>query len=542
MPPKTSQHSKSNDPNNDPQTSGPRIRRALIAVADKSGLTDFAQQLAALDIEIISTGGTAQVLRDHNIPVREVQEITGFPEIMGGRVKTLHPLVHGGILGRRDVEEDQEAMREHDIHGIDLVVVNLYRFEETVRGGASFEDAIEQIDIGGPTMVRAAAKNHEHVAIVVNPERYEAISAELQAGSASLSGETRKALALEAFQRTAAYDAAISNWFGSQLHEQELPRVYTEQWQRIGELRYGENPHQRAAWYGREDGGDFSLGRAKVIEGKAISYNNLLDVSAAIECMRALQGPAAVIVKHCLPCGAAEADNLGTAFERALDGDRVSAFGGIAAFSEPLDPDTAARFATRDHFFEVVYAPCFEPGTEDVIRNGAKWGKNCRLIEGGEREAEVARPLEIRSVPGALLVQEWDRPMAATEQFEVVSKRKPTDAEWQDLLFAWRVVPFVRSNAILLAANRAVIGAGAGQPSRVDAVAIACRKAGERSRGAVLASDAFFPFPDGVEVAAEAGVRAVIQPGGSIRDDKVVEAADAADMALVVTGERHFKH
>lgn len=496
----------------------------------------------ALDIEIISTGGTAQVLRDHNIAVKEVQEITGFPEIMGGRVKTLHPLVHGGILARRDLDEDQEAMRDHGIEGIDLVVVNLYRFEETVRGGAAFDDAIEQIDIGGPTMVRAAAKNHAHVAIVVNPERYPSIAAELQEHDGTLDETTRRELALEAFQRTAAYDAAISNWFGEQLHGDELPRVYTEQWTRKSELRYGENPHQKAAWYSRADGGDFSLGDAKVIEGKAISYNNLLDVSAAIDCMRALEGPAAVIVKHCLPCGAAEADDLGTAFDRALDGDRVSAFGGIAAFSEPLDPETAARFATRDHFFEVVYAPRFEEGTEEVIRKGAKWGKNCRLIEGGEVQAERARPLEIRSVPGALLMQEFDRPLAQREQFEVVSERQPTDAEWQDLLFAWRVVPFVRSNAILLAAQRAVVGAGAGQPSRVDAVAIACRKAGDKSQGAVMASDAFFPFPDGVEVAAAAGVRAVIQPGGSIRDDKVIDAANAAGMALVITGERHFKH
>lgn len=513
-------------------------RRALLAVADKTGITDFAARLTQLQFEIISTGGTARTLRDAGIPVRDVSDVTRFPEMLGGRVKTLHPMIHGGILARRDLEEDLAALREHQITPIDLVVVNLYPFEEKVAAGAQGLEAIEEIDIGGPTLIRAAAKNHAHTAVVVSPDRYQTVGDELE-NSGSISEATRAALALEAFQRTAAYDAAISNWMGRQ--HSDFPSTHTEQWHKMGELRYGENPHQAAAWYRRDDGGDFSLAHATIQGGKAISYNNLLDGAAAIECAKGLNGPGAVVIKHCIPCGAAEHDDLEEAFRRAVAGDSLSAFGGILAFNEPVTAALAAKIATPDHFFEVIHAPKFEDGAIQAIVEGAKWGKNCRIIEGGAQSGSSS-PWEVRSIPGAVLVQGRDQHRAQRDDFRVVTQRQPTDEEWRDLLFAWRVVPFVRSNAILLASNRAVVGVGSGQPSRVDAVLLACRKAGERAQNSVLASDAFFPFPDGVESAASAGVRAVIQPGGSIRDESVIAAADAADMALVLTSERHFRH
>lgn len=517
-------------------------RKALIAVSNKARLPEFASRLVRLDFEIISTGGTARALREADVPVTEVQEITGFPELLDGRVKTLHPRLHGGILARRDLETHRAALAEHSIPTIDLVVVNLYPFEERTAAGVTFAEAIEEIDIGGPTLMRAAAKNHAHVGVVVSPDDYGLVLEELEAHGGELRPETRRRLALAAFRRTAAYDAAISNWLGAQ-EEGDFPAVRTEQWSRLGMLRYGENPHQRAAWYRRTDGGDYSLAMARRQGGKELSYNNLLDGAAAIECVRALSGPAAVIVKHCLPCGAAEADDLAMAFRRAHAGDPVSAFGGIVAFNRPLDRATAGLLATAEHFFEVIHAPRFLDGAIEALHAGARWGKNCRLIEGGEQPATTTLPpLELRSLPGALLLQDADRPQATRDSFRLVGRTPIDEDTWQDLLFAWRVIPFVRSNGILLAHGRQVVGVGAGQPSRVDAVHIASRKAGERAAGAVLASDAFFPFPDGVEAAAIAGVRAVIQPGGSMRDEAVIEAADRAGVAMVFTGERHFKH
>ncbi|MFQ5654677.1 MAG: bifunctional phosphoribosylaminoimidazolecarboxamide formyltransferase/IMP cyclohydrolase [Planctomycetota bacterium] len=517
-----------------------RIERALIAVSDKEGIVELAARLEALGVEILSTGGTARTLREGGVTLREVQDVTGFPEMMGGRVKTLHPRIHGGILARRDEPEDQSDLAEHNIPAIDLVVVNLYPFERRVAEGISARDAIEEIDIGGPALIRAAAKNHEHVAVVVDPGRYPSLLEELERGPGSLGAGTRRSLAEEAFQRTAAYEAAIANWFGEE-REGAFPSVWTEQWRKVEELRYGENPHQAAAWYRRADGDSVALPEMRFLGGKDLSYNNLLDTAAAVECAAALQGPAAVIVKHCLPCGAAERAEIDSAFEAALEGDPLSAFGGILALTEPLSAELAGRIATAGLFFEVMHAPRFLPGAEDAIREGARWGKSCRLLEGGRVDGRGI-PRQVRSVPGALLMQEGDRPAVEREELKVVSSRPPTEQEWLDLLFAWRVVPFVRSNAILLAREWAVTGVGAGQPSRVDAVAIACRKAGERAAGSVLASDAFFPFSDGIEAATAAGVTAAIQPGGSVRDRAVIEAADRAGMALLHTGERHFRH
>ncbi|MDE0960264.1 MAG: bifunctional phosphoribosylaminoimidazolecarboxamide formyltransferase/IMP cyclohydrolase [Planctomycetota bacterium] len=518
-----------------------KIERALIAVSDKQGVVELCATLQQLGVEILSTGGTAAVLQAGGITVRPVEAVTGFPEMMGGRVKTLHPRVHGGLLARRDVEGDLESCHEHGIPPIDLLVVNLYPFEQTVAAGASFEETVEQIDIGGPAMVRAAAKNHRDVAVVVDPEKYPALIAELKEQECQLSGSTRVDLALEAFRRTAAYDASISNWLGQQV-EGAFPESVTEQWTRVGPLRYGENPHQEAAWYQRNDGDSFSIADATCHGGKALSYNNILDASAAIECCRGLAGPAAVVVKHCLPCGAAERQSSGAAFEAALAGDPVSAFGGILALSEPLDEELAGRIATSELFFEVIHAPKFLPGAIQAIRDGVKWGRSCRMLEGGETGEQDTLPIEIRSVPGAMLLQTRDRNLQQRADFTIASQREPTDQEWQDLLFGWRVLPHVRSNGILLAHHRAVMGVGAGQPSRVDAVEIACRKAGDRCKGSSLASDAFFPFPDGVEAAISSGVTAVIQPGGSIRDGAVIEVADAAGIAMVFTGERHFRH
>lgn len=517
------------------------VKRALIAVSDKSGIVELCSCLAQMGIEIVSTGGTAATLREGGIEVQAVEDITGFPEMMAGRIKTLHPRIHGGLLARRHETSDMESCHEHGITPIDLLVVNLYPFERTVAAEASFEETVEQIDIGGPAMVRAAAKNHHDVAVVVEPDRYQSIIGELEETGGALSAATRKDLALEAFRRTAAYDGSISNWLGQQI-EGAFPEAVTEQWTRVGELRYGENPHQQSAWYRRNDGDAFSIADVTCYGDKELSYNNLLDASAAIECCRGLQGPAAVVVKHCLPCGAAERQSSAEAFEAALAGDPISAYGGILALSEPLDVDLAKRLATKDLFFEVIHAPEFLPGAREALRDGVKWGRSCRMLEGGETGQEDASAVEIRSVPGAMLLQTRDRPQRHRDQFEVVTERQPTDQEWQDLLFGWRVLPHVRSNGILLANQRAIMGVGAGQPSRVDAVHIACTKAAQRSAGCSLASDAFFPFADGVEAAIEAGVTAVIQPGGSIRDKAVIKVADAAAIAMVFTGERHFRH
>ncbi len=519
------------------------IRRALIAVADKSGLAELAAGLARHKVELISTGGTAAALRQAGAAVREVAEVTGVPEMLGGRVKTLHPRIHGGILARREVAEDLAALRAEGIAPIDLVVVNLYPFEETAARGASFAECIEQIDIGGPALIRAAAKNHRHVCVVVDPRRYGEVLEEMARNGGAIGDALRRSLAAEAFRRTAAYDLAISNWFGREM-DGEFPEAWSEQWRKVLDLRYGENPHQKAAWYRRDDGGAVSLADACLSGDKPLSYNNLLDVAAACECALALAPPAAVIVKHCLPCGAAERAGILEAFEAALEGDRLSSFGGVLALNSPFTVALARRLCQGDLFFEVIWAPASEAGAIEILRRDARWGKNCRVVIGGaaQHEHKSPRRWEIRSVLGGLLLQDPDVPHAARADFKVASRRAPSESEWRDLLFAWRVIPFARSNAIALAKGCALAGIGAGPPSRVDAVQIACRKAGERARGAALASDAFFPFPDGVEEAAKAGVTAVIHPGGSLRDAEVLAAAERAGLAVVLTGERHFKH
>ena len=516
------------------------ITRALIAVSDKSGIVEFASALTRHGIEILSTGGTARTLKEGGVPVREVAEHTGSPEILGGRVKTLHPKIHGGILARRDHEGDRAQCKEHGIEPIDLVVVNLYPFEQKIAEGIEPDAAVEEIDIGGPTMIRAAAKNFAHVAVVVDPGSYAEVLAELDANSGSISEPLRRRLSLAAFQRTAAYDAAISNFYGHVL-EGNYPGVRTEQWSKVADLRYGENPHQSAAWYRRDDGDAIQFPSMEVHGGKALSYNNLLDAAAAIECAHSLEGPGAVVVKHCLPCGAAERLTLSEAFEAALAGDPLSAFGGIVALNRPLDAELAGRIGSKDLFFEVIHAPEYLEGAIERLQTSAKWGKNCRILEGGIGEGRSI-PREIRAIPGGVLVQEKDRLCRVASEFEVVTERTPTEAELADLHFGWRVLPYVKSNGILLAKDRAVVGVGAGQPSRVDSVEIACRKAGAKTAGSVLASDAFFPFRDGLEAAARAGVTAVIQPGGSRRDPAVIEAANRAGIAMLITGERHFRH
>ena len=516
------------------------ITRALIAVSDKTGIVEFATELKNHGIEILSTGGTARTLREGGVEVRPVEDYTGSPEILGGRVKTLHPKIHGGILARRDDPTDREQCEELGIEPIDLVIVNLYPFEKKIMTGISPDDAVEEIDIGGPTMIRAAAKNFAHVAVVVDPSDYPSLLETLRENKGAIPEATRRRLSLTAFRRTAAYDAAISNYYGY-LQDGEYPEVRTEQWQKVADLRYGENPHQSAAWYRRDDGDPISVPGMTVHGGKALSYNNLLDAAAAIECAAALDGPGAVIVKHCLPCGAAERDSLAESFEAALAGDPLSAFGGIVALNRPLDAELAGRIGSKDLFFEVIHAPSYEPGAIERLQTGAKWGKNCRILEGGIGTG-IDSPREVRSIPGGVLVQMKDRPARGAEEFEVVTDRAPTPEEMRDLRFGWRVLPFVKSNGILLAKDRAVVGVGAGQPSRVDSVGIACRKAEEKTQGSALASDAFFPFPDGVEAAAAAGITAVIQPGGSVRDNAVIEAANQAGIAMVFTGERHFRH
>lgn len=535
-----------------PPLSPRRIERALLTVSDKTGIVELARSLVEFGAELLSTGGTARTLRDAGLSVTDVADRTGFPEMLDGRVKTLHPRIHGGILARRDLESHRTALTEHDITTIDLVVVNLYPFESKVDRQTPFEEAIEEIDIGGPTMIRAAAKNHGDVAVVVDPQQYRCIEEELRQSDGALSAATRRQLAATAFRRTAAYDARISNWFGHAL-DGDFPTTWTEQWSRRSSLRYGENPHQEAAWYGREDGHEFSLAECHVHESdKELSYNNLLDASAAIECARGLSGAAAVIVKHCLPCGAAERESGLEAFEAALAGDPVSAFGGILALTVPFDLSMAKAIATPKHFFEVIHAP--EVSTDAIawLREQAKWGKKCRVLSGGTSPAgKSGTQADLRSVSGGVLLQTPDRtqpvqPSRVGDGLTVATERTPNTEEWRDLAFAWKVIPHVRSNAILLARGGSIAGVGAGQPSRVDAVRIACAKAEEftekGARGSALASDAFFPFPDGLEVAARAGVTAVVQPGGSIRDKAVIKAANEAGIAMVLTGERHFRH
>ena len=516
------------------------LRRALISVSDKTGIVEFAKALAAGGVEILSTGGTCRLLRDEGVTAVEVSDHTGFPEMMDGRVKTLHPKIHGGILGRRGV--DDAVMDEHDIPAIDLVVVNLYPFEATVaRPDCTLEDAVENIDIGGPTMVRAAAKNHRDVAIVVSSGDYARVLEELAAYDGHTTLATRFDLAIRAYEHTAAYDGMIANHFGrlTEGGSEQYPRTFNLQLEKVQEMRYGENPHQSAAFYRDSRQNEIGISNAEQLQGKALSYNNVADTDAALECVKGFDAPACVIVKHANPCGVAVAEDLISAYDLAFHTDTESAFGGIIAFNRPLDGATAAAIVERQ-FVEVIIAP--EVSDEAMAAVAAK--ENVRLLRTGQWSTPVPAR-DFKRVNGGLLVQDRDDGMVTRGDLKVATEREPTDAEWDDLLFAWKVAKFVKSNAIVYAAQQRTVGVGAGQMSRVNSARIAAIKAehaGLEVRGAVMASDAFFPFRDGIDNAAERGIAAVIQPGGSMRDEEVISAANDAGMAMVFTGMRHFRH
>jgi len=529
------------------ELSSRRVARALLSVSDKSGLVPFAQALAGYGIELVSTGGTAKALKDAGLKVLDVSELTGFPEMMDGRVKTLHPKVHGGLLAIRDDKEHAASMQAHGIKPIDLLVVSLYPFEETVAKGAAFEDCIENIDIGGPAMIRAAAKNHGDVAVVVDSADYESVLAELKAHKGATTLDLRKRLAAKAYARTAAYDAAISNWFAQQLGD-NAPAFRAIGGRLAEALRYGENPHQSAAFY-RTPEQRFGVATARQVQGKQLSYNNINDTDAAYECIAEFdpkRTPAVVIVKHANPCGVAEGASLLEAYRKALACDPTSAFGGIVALNRKLDAE-AAR-AITEIFTEVIIAP--DASDEAIAIVGAK--KNLRLLLTGGVPDPRAPGLTAKTVAGGLLVQSRDNAVVDDMTLKVVTKRAPADAELRDLRFAFRVAKHVKSNTIVYAKNLATVGIGAGQMSRVDSARIAARKAEDAAKelklpapltkGSVVASDAFFPFADGLLVAIEAGATAVIQPGGSVRDDEVIKAADDHGIAMVFTGTRHFRH
>ncbi|MEO2280348.1 bifunctional phosphoribosylaminoimidazolecarboxamide formyltransferase/IMP cyclohydrolase [Pseudoalteromonas pernae] len=522
------------------------IRRALLSVSDKTGIVDFARELTAQGVEILSTGGTCKLLADNGIKVTEVSDHTGHPEIMDGRVKTLHPKIHGGILARRG--QDEGVMSENNIDAIDMVVVNLYPFAQTVANeGCTLEDAIENIDIGGPTMVRAAAKNHKDVTIVVNASDYGRVVAEMKENQGSTTHATRFDLAIAAFEHTAQYDGMIANYFGKMVPDYteeaatdtKFPRTINMQFTKKQDMRYGENSHQDAAFYIENDLTEASVATAKQLQGKALSYNNIADTDAALECVKEFDAPACVIVKHANPCGVSVGENILEAYDRAFKTDPTSAFGGIIAFNRELDADTAEAIIARQ-FVEVIIAPSISEEAAQIV--SAK--ENVRLLECGQWQDKTTG-VDIKRVNGGILVQDRDQGMVAVEELKVVSKRQPTEQELKDLMFCWKVAKFVKSNAIVYAKDGMTIGVGAGQMSRVYSAKIAGIKAADENlevKGSVMASDAFFPFRDGIDAAAQAGITAVIQPGGSMRDEEVIAAADEAGMAMVFTGMRHFRH
>jgi len=515
------------------------IRRALLSVSDKTGLVDLARALARRDIEILSTGGTARLLREHGVTVTEVSAYTGFPEIMDGRVKTLHPRIHGGLLGRRG--DDDAVMQLHDIPPIDLLVVNLYPFAETVaRPGCTYDEAIENIDIGGPAMLRAAAKNHHSVTVVVDPADYAGLLAELDANDGSSSIDTRSQFAAKAFAHTARYDTMVSNYLLRREQAERFPGTLPLVYDKLRDLRYGENPHQGGAFYREVAARGASIATATFVQGKELSYNNILDADTAIECVRQFTPPACVIVKHANPCGVATADGPAAAYDKAYRTDPTSAFGGIIAFNRELDAATAQAIVERQ-FVEVIAAPAIAPAALAVLATKA----NIRVLAVGDLGRSPGNDLEYRSVGGGLLVQARDQGSITAAGLRVVTKREPTEAQVADLLFAWVVCKHVKSNAIVFARDHMTIGVGAGQMSRVYSTRVAAMKAADEKlevRGAVMASDAFFPFRDGIDVAAQYGIAAVIQPGGSKRDSEVIAAADEHGLAMVFTGMRHFRH
>lgn len=519
-----------------------KISRVLISVTDKKGIVEFAQGLASFGAHLLSTGGTAVQLRNGGLTVTDVADYTGFPEMMDGRLKTLHPKIHGGLLALRNRSEHMNAADRHGIGMIDMVVINLYQFEKTVaKQGTTLEEAIENIDIGGPTMIRAAAKNYPFVSVVVDPEDYVAILKELHETGGHISEETNFALAVKAFQVTARYDAAISNYLGLVTPyggtAKEFPDTFTAQFIHAQDLRYGENPHQKAAFYRESDAPLSTIARATQMQGKELSYNNIMDTDAAWQAAVDFSLPAVVIMKHANPCGAAvSVGNLAEAYRKAMATDPVSAFGGIVALNRSVDAETARELAKT--FLEVIIAPGFDEEARAIL--GEK--KNVRVLQASPPDADSVVGYDFRRVVGGLLVQERDRHALDIRKARVVTKRSPTEEEYAGLDFAWRIVKHVKSNAIVFASRDQLVGVGAGQMSRVDSVKIAAMKAVLPVRGTVMASDAFFPFRDGIDMAAEAGITAVIQPGGSIRDEEAIQAADEHGMAMIFTGVRHFKH
>jgi phosphoribosylaminoimidazolecarboxamide formyltransferase/IMP cyclohydrolase len=517
------------------------IQRALISVSDKTGIIEFAKALQAdFNIEILSTGGTAKLLAENGVNVKEVSEHTGFPEMMDGRIKTLHPKIHGGLLGRRGT--DDAVMSDHGITAIDLVVVNLYPFEEAIaKPDCDLPTAIENIDIGGPTMLRAAAKNNKDVTVIVNAEDYGRVVDEMKANNGATTEATRFDLAVKVYEHTAKYDGAIANYLGTLTSDDktEFPRTFNSQYTQVQTMRYGENPHQSAAFFIENNVEAGSISTANQLQGKELSYNNIADTDAALECVKQFaEAPTCVIVKHANPCGVAMGDNLLQAYERAFTTDPESAFGGIIAFNQELDGETAATIVEKQ-FVEVIIAPSVSQEAIEAVRSK----KNVRLLQCGDWPAEAVSRLDFKRVNGGLLVQGSDDQLY--NELKVVSKRKPTDEEMRDLLFTWKVSKFVKSNAIVYGKNNMTIGVGAGQMSRVNSARIAAIKAEQASlkvEGSVMASDAFFPFRDGIDQAAKTGIAAVIQPGGSMRDEEVIAAADEHGMAMVFTSMRHFRH
>ena len=519
-----------------------KVSRALISVSDKNGIVDFARALQELNIELLSTGGTFRLLKENNISVTEVSDYTNFPEMMDGRVKTLHPKVHGGILGRRGV--DDEVMEEHSIKPIDMVVVNLYPFASTVSDPTcTLPDAIENIDIGGPTMVRSAAKNHKDVAVLVNNNDYAEVVEELKKNQGQLKYQTRYELMVKAFEHTAGYDGMIANHFGARGTDntaRDFSNTFNMQYFKTQEMRYGENPHQKAAFYTEASPTEASVATAKQLQGKELSFNNIADTDAALECVKQFDEPACVIVKHANPCGVAVASDIGAAYELAFATDPESAFGGIIAFNRELDSKTA-RAICEKQFVEVIIAPTVSADASAVVAEK----KNVRLLACGMWDSQRPNDFDYKRVNGGLLIQDRDNGMVCERDLKVASKRIPTSSEMSDMLFAWKVAKMVKSNAIIYAKNNQTIGVGAGQMSRINSARIAGIKAehaGLDVVGAVMASDAFFPFRDGIDNAGKAGISCIIQPGGSMRDDEVITAANEHDMAMVFTGMRHFRH
>jgi phosphoribosylaminoimidazolecarboxamide formyltransferase/IMP cyclohydrolase len=515
-----------------------KVRRALLSVSDKRGIVDFARGLAELGVEIVSTGGTARELSDDGIAVRSVEDYTGFPEILDGRVKTLNPRIYAGLLAVRSEPEHVDTLREHEIEPIDLVCVNLYPFESVAsRRGVPADEVIENIDIGGPTLIRAAAKNHAFTAAVVSPESYDAVLDELRESDGTLSDRTRESLAMEAFSYTARYDAAISRWFSER--EEDFPTQFPRSFEKVLDLSYGENPHQRAAYYMESGTRSHLLSMVSKLHGKELSFNNLLDLDSGRRLLEDFELPAAAIIKHGGPCGCAVGGSVTDAFERALATDRMSAFGGVMCFNRQVDRALAEQI--NEMFVELVFAPGYDDDALEVLQRKP----NIRILSNAERRRTPVTEHDYKRVRGGLLVQDRDTGMELREEMRVVTERKPTEDEWGELLFAMRVCKHVRSNAIVLTRGLATAGIGAGQMSRVDSVQIAVQKAGAAGidlSGSALASDAFFPFPDGPKIAIDAGATAIIQPGGSQRDPEVVDVCDAAGVAMVFTARRHFRH